>query len=300
MDLNLLRLFLAVAETTSFSAAARKLGLPKSSVSRGVASLENSLGTQLLHRTTRQVSLTTAGTALYDRAAPLMRSLDDAVGALPEREEEPSGELRITAPNDVGAVLLPEIITKFTARYPRIRLDVRLTNRPVDLVAEGFDVAIRAVAGRMADTSLVARKLTAIEIQFFASPSYLARRGTPRSLEELADHDWVLFRSWKMPPALAKAKGNARIVGDDMLFLRNSVIAGGGVGILPAFLAHADVTAGNLVRVVPRYTELSSTLIMLYPQTQHVPRKVTALRDFLLEALAARPLGGGRPPAGKG
>jgi molybdenum-dependent DNA-binding transcriptional regulator ModE len=122
----------AVAETGSFSEAARRLELPKSSVSRGVASLEAWVGAPLLHRTTRHVSLSTAGAALYERAAPLLASLKEAVGTLPEREEGPSGELRLTAPHDMGATFLPEVIARFTAPYPSVRVDCRLTNRNVD------------------------------------------------------------------------------------------------------------------------------------------------------------------------
>jgi DNA-binding transcriptional LysR family regulator len=290
MDLNLLGLFVAVAETGSFSEAARKLGLPKSSVSRGVASLEASVGAQLLHRTTRHVSLSTAGAALYERAAPLLASLKEAVGTLPEREEAPSGELRLTAPHDMGATFLPEVIARFTARYPSVRVDCRLTNRNVDLVAEGFDLALRASAAKLADSSLMVRRLGAIDVQLFASPTYLARRGTPRAPEDLAQHDFVAFRGLKYLSELGLVEKNARVLADDMLFLREAVKAGAGIAVLPTFLAQADVTSGQLVRVLPRYTQPSTALMMLYPRTQHVPRKVSAFRDFLLEFLKGRPL----------
>ncbi|QRK08198.1 LysR family transcriptional regulator [Archangium violaceum] len=290
MDLNLLGLFVAVAETGSFSAAARKLGLPKSSVSRGVASLEASVGAQLLHRTTRHVSLSTAGAALYERAAPLLASLREAVGTLPEREEAPSGKLRITAPNDMGATFLPEVIARFTARYPSVIVDCRLTNLNVDLVAEGFDLALRASGAKLADSSLMVRRLGTIDVQLFASPTYLARRGTPRTPEDLAHHDFVAFRGRKYLDELGLSEKNARVLADDMLFMREAVKAGVGIASLPTFLAQADVTSGQLVRVLPRYTQRSTTLVLLYPRTQHVPRKVSAFRDFLLDFLEGRPL----------
>ncbi len=290
MDLNLLGLFVAVAETGSFSEAARKLGLPKSSVSRGVASLEASVGAQLLHRTTRHVSLSTAGAALYERAAPLLASLKEAVGTLPEREEAPSGELRLTAPHDMGVTFLPEVVARFTARYPSVRVDCRLTNRNVDLVAEGYDLALRASGAKLADSSLMARRLGAIDVQLFASPTYLARRGTPRTPEDLAQHDFLAFRGLKYLSELGLSEKNARVLADDMLFLREVAKAGSGLAVLPTFLAQADVTSGQLVRVLPRYTQPSTTLVMLYPRTQHVPRKVSAFRDFLLEFLKGRPL----------
>ncbi|MCY1083222.1 LysR family transcriptional regulator [Archangium lansingense] len=290
MDLNLLGLFVAVAETGSFSEAARKLGLPKSSVSRGVVSLEASVGTQLLHRTTRHVSLSTAGAALYERAAPLLASLKEAVGSLPEREEAPSGELRLTAPHDMGATFLSEVIARFTARYPSVRVDCRLTNRNVDLVAEGFDLALRAAGTKLADSSLMVRRLGALDVQLFASPMYLARRGTPRTPEDLTEHDFVAFRGLKYLSELGISEKHARVLADDMLFIREAVKAGAGIAVLPTFLAQADVTSGQLVRVLPRYTQPSTTLVMLHPRAQHVPRKVSAFRDFLLEFLKGRPL----------
>jgi DNA-binding transcriptional LysR family regulator len=155
MDLDLLRFFVTVAETASFSVAARKLGVTKSSVSRGVAALEAALGAQLLHRTTRTVALSTAGSELYQRTAPALAAIRAALGSLPERDEHPSGILRITAPNDLGATLLSEVTVRFLARYPQVKVDVRLTNRKVDLVAEGFDLAVRAATGKLADSSLL-------------------------------------------------------------------------------------------------------------------------------------------------
>ena len=290
IDLERVALFLAVAEQASFSAAARSLDLPKSSVSRQVAALEAALGTQLLHRTTRRVSLSTAGEALYERAAPLVAALRSALGSLPEQEEQPSGELRITAPNDVGATLLGDIVPRFSARFPAVRVDLRLTNRTVDLVAEGFDLALRAAARPLRDSSLLMRKVGALEIQIFAAPAYLARRGTPRTLEDVAKHAFVLFHGFRTRPSLAAAAAAARIVGDDFSFVREALKAGGGLGLLPSFLAQPELASGQLVRVLPRFAESGGDLVLLHPRAKHVPRKVTAFRDFLLEYLVARPL----------
>lgn len=290
-DLHLLSLFITVAETASFSAAAKKLGLPKSSVSRGVAGLEEQLGTQLLHRTTRKVSLSTAGAALYERTAPLLASLKDAVGSLPENEQEPAGDLRITAPHDVSATVLADVIARFCARYPAVKVDVRATNQAVDLVAEGIDLALRAVGKTMEDSSLVRRKLASIEIGLFAAPDYVARRGMLRDLEEAAEHRWVLMRQWRTRPPFNKLAADVHVLGDDFFFLRQVIRNGGGIGVLPTFLAKDDLASGRLVRVMPKYAEVSGDFMLLYPQTQHVPRKVMAFRDFLLEYVQANPLG---------
>jgi DNA-binding transcriptional LysR family regulator len=299
MDLNLLTVFEAVARTSSFSAAAKELGIPKSSASRGVARLENELGLQLLFRTTRQVSLTEAGTALYDRVTPLLRSVKSALGELPEREETPSGTLKITAPVDLGVLFLAEVVTRYTARYPAVSADLHLTGRVVDLVAEGFDVALR-VAARLEDSSLIVRRAAPVLFHLFASPLYLARRGTPRSEEDLADHEWVAFRGGPQHirvtgPRQAPAGRAARIVCDDLLFVRDAVRSGAGIGLLPTFVAENDVVAGRLVRILPRYERPAGHLHIVTPAAKHVPRKVTAFRDLVLEMLKARPTvaGGG-------
>ena len=294
MDLDLLSTFEAVARTASFSAAARELGIPKSTVSRGVARLEADLGVPLLYRTTRHVSLSAAGTALYDRITPLLSSLRSALSEMPEREEQPSGELRVTAPVDLGALFLVEVVTRYTARYPAVSVDLHLSGRVVDLVAEGFDVALR-VATSLKDSTLIVRKAAPIVLRLYASPLYLARRGTPRSEADLAGHDQVVFRSGPQrlrvaPPGSRGAEGGAsgRIVCDDLLFVRDAVRTGAGLGLLPTFVAEPDVAAGALVRVLPRLERNAGTLHVVTPAARHVPRKVTAFRDLVLELVRTR------------
>ncbi len=293
MDLNLLPIFEAVARTGSFSVAARELQLPKSSVSRGIARLEAELGVQLIFRTTRHVSPSAAGTALYDRLAPLLGSVKVALGELPEREETPSGQLRVTAPVDLGVLFLAEVVTRYTARYPAVTVDLALTSRVVDLVGEGFDVALRA-ARALKDSTLVVRNAARLTSQLFASPIYLARRGTPKSEEDLAAHDWVVFGPLSRRPSLEGPGGplevapSARIRCDDLLFLRDALRAGAGLGLLPTFLADPDVSSGALVRVLPRHQQRAGNLYIVTPAAQHVPRKVIAFRDLVLEMLKVR------------
>jgi DNA-binding transcriptional LysR family regulator len=292
MDLNLLTVFEAVARTASFSAAARELGIPKSSASRAIARLEAELRAQLLLRTTRRVSPTEAGTALYDRVTPLLRSVKAALGEVPEREEGPSGTLKVTAPVDLGVLFLAEVLTRYAARYPAVSVDLQLTGRVVDLVGEGFDVALRAAA-RLEDSSLVTRRLAPIVLHVYASPLYLARRGTPRTEADLEAHDWVRFRPGPQRLRVA-ARGAppprpARIVSDDMLFVRDALRAGAGVGLLPTIVAAPDVLAGQLVRVLPRFERAAGHLHLVTPAAKHVPPKVTAFRDLVVEMLKARP-----------
>jgi len=295
LDLNALRIFVAVADAASFSAAGKRLGLPKWSVSRRVASLEAVVGVPLLHRTTRHVTLSPAGAALYERAAPLLSSLDQALSDLPERLGEPAGQLRVTAPIDLGATLLADAVTQFTARYPAVRVDMYLTSRVLDLAVEGFDIALRTGPERMKDSSLVIRAASPIAAKLFASPAYLARRGTPRVPGDLAAHDCVVFRGLPSlrldsPSGPATFEFRGRICSDDIFFVRQAVRAGAGIGLLPTFLAEHDVTARQLVRVLPRYRTLGYVYIVR-PATHEVPRRVKAFSDFLLAYLKSHPLG---------
>jgi len=293
-DLNHVAVFVAVAEAGSFTGAARALGVPKSSISRAIAGLEAELGVRLLHRTTRQVSLSTTGAALYERAAAPLSQLRSSLGELPDLEDEPSGDLRVTATADIATALLADVIARFTARYPGVRVDLWLTNRVVDLVAEGFDVAFRIWrSGRLRDSSMLAQKVMPLSIQLFASPSYLARRGAPRSPADLASHDWLEIRKsgplrLESGDAVETVVGKGRLVSDDMFFAREALRAGVGIGVLPAFLAEPDVVAGALVRVLPRWTVPTGALWMVSPSGRHVPKKVSAFRRFALEALKAR------------
>jgi DNA-binding transcriptional LysR family regulator len=263
-------------------------------VSRAVSRLEGELGVQLLFRTTRHVSPSAAGTALYDRLAPLLRSVKSALGELPEREEQPSGELRVTAPVDLGVLFLAQVVARYAARYPSVTVDLHLTGRVVDLVAEGFDVALR-VAAKLEDSTLVVRRAAPIVVQLFASPLYLARRGTPRSEADLAGHDWIRFHSGPQrlrlaaprDPVLAAAP-RARSACDDLLFVRDAARAGAGLALLPTFVAEPDLASGALVRVLPRYERQSGFLHIVTPAAKHVPRKVTAFRELVLELLKAR------------
>lgn len=288
LDLNLLPVFVAVAEAGSMSAAARALGWPKSSVSRGVAALEATLGVRLLHRSTRKVSLTTAGAAFYERARPLLASLREATGTLPEQEEEPSGELRVTASVDMGLTFVPGLVARFTARYPKVQVDVRLTNQLVDLIGEGFDVALR-ISQKLTDSSLVVQRLCALEIQLFAAPSYVARRGHPRGPADAAGHDWVAWRGVKLPAPLTMS-ARPRVIVDDVMLLHRMIREGAGIGVLPTFLAQPDVTAGELVRLLPRWSLQGGTLFFVHPHAGQVPRKVSAFREFVRAYLLERPI----------
>jgi DNA-binding transcriptional LysR family regulator len=287
-DYHLLAAFVAVAEEASFSKAARRLAVTKGTVSRAIARLEDTVGAELVHRNTHKVALSTAGTALYERTAPHLAALDRAVGTLPERSEQPSGELRMTAPHDFAAIVLPELVAQFMVRFPDVSFDIRVTNTRLDIIGERLDLAIRAAHGKLADSRLTARKLTVGSLAFYASPSYLARRGEPRAFGD-PKHEWVVMPgvlSFLRPP-----KGfRPRVVVDDMLTLRNFVRDGAGVGLLPRFVTETQVAEGRLQPLALGHGLGSASLMLVYPSSGQVPRKVAAFRDFLLERLKARPL----------
>ncbi|MFZ5896123.1 MAG: LysR family transcriptional regulator [Myxococcota bacterium] len=295
IDLNLVRAFAAVYDTGSFSSAASRLGVPRSSVSRAVAALEESLGVVLFHRTTRRVTSSEEGKLLFERCAASLQSLEAALHEMPESREAPSGTLRLTSTVDLGSSVLADVVTRYSARYPRVRVELHLTSSVVDLVRDGFDAAMRISSSKLRGSNLIARKLGTLSIGLYAAPSYLARRGAPRTPAELEDHDWVGFHGAPSGKLLmgnspSSMKRQARIVCDDMFFMREALKNGCGVGAMPSFLADPEVAAGTLQRVLPRWLANTGTIYLVYPASKHVPLRVTAFRDLLVETLRQRPL----------
>jgi DNA-binding transcriptional LysR family regulator len=280
-DVSLLSLFVAVAETGSFSKAAQQLGVTKGTVSRALARLESQLDAELVQRTTRFVGLTSAGAALYEKSAPHLMALRAAVSTLPDRQEQPAGRLKLTTLPDFAAMVLADVLARYASRYPAVAIELVVTGRQVDVVAEGFDVAIRA-AGKLRDSSsLTMRRLGVIQGGFYAAPSYVARRGMPRTVGE-EGHDWLLF-----PPLLRRlglpAGCRPRILADDMFFLREAARAGAGCTILSALLADPYVERGELVRVVPGFRPWGSAFVMLYRRKP--PARTRAFVEMLVDSL---------------
>jgi DNA-binding transcriptional LysR family regulator len=265
IDLQLLAVFSAVAEDSSFSKAAAKLGVAKGTVSRSIAQLEALLGVELLHRTTHHVSLSTAGAALHERTRGHLTALHSAVIDLPEREEAPSGLLRMTAAPDFGAIVLPSVVAAFSRRFPAVRFDIRLSGQPVDIVKDGYDLALRVATGPLKDSTLTVRRLGKGAAAFYAAPSYVARRGRPKQLGD-ERHTWVLHRAGIH---LLKLKAESvQFFVDDFLLARELLRDGVGVGILPTFVARAYVREGWLEEVpVSGASAMRGEIVMLYPSS---------------------------------
>jgi DNA-binding transcriptional LysR family regulator len=287
-DLNDIALFVKVIEKGGFAKAAREADLPTSTVSRAVARLEETLGSRLIHRTTRSVSPTEEGRALYERSAAPLQQLEAATRVGELGRGQPRGTLRLTAPPDLGTAFLADAIVDFTARYPTVSVDMVLSNRTVNLVEEGFDLALRA-GGKLGASSMVARKITTLEMQLFAAPSYIERHGVPTKLGELGKHALVLFRprdghaEWKLsgPDGSENVDVTGRIGCDDFNFVRSSALAGGGVALMPRLIVAHDLSAGRLLRVLPAYEMRGAALYLVYPSARQLPARVSAFRDFL-------------------
>lgn len=287
-----LGVFVHVVELASMSGAARRLGVPKSTVSRAIARLEDGLRVRLFQRTTRSLAATDAGRALYAEVLPHIEALRSAASLVARQNEAPCGPLRVTAPNDLATLLLADVVTRFRQRYPEVTVDLVATPRTVDLVAESVDLAIRA--GVLRDSSLVARKILTTDLWICAAPSYLARRGTPRTIAELAQHDAVVFRPkngrahWTFETRggeKASVDVTASISSDDYAFLTAAAVSGAGIALMPRFTADAELRAGRLVRVLPTFASQGGAVYVVHASSKHVPPKVAAFRDFLVESL---------------
>lgn len=295
LDLNALRLFVAVADAKNFSATAKKLGLTKWSVSRSISGLEKAMGVPLLHRTTRSITLSPAGTALYEHVAPLISSINHYVASeMTESLGEPAGEVRITAPHDLGFTFLADAISQFTAKYRAIRVNIFLTGHKSFTIGD-YDIALRLGPPKLKDSSLVVKFAGRMSAHFFASPAYLAEHGTPSVPDDLADHEWVVLRGYpplhiEGPDGPVFIKPHGRICADNEFFVLAAIRSGAGVGILTTFLAQNDIDAGRLVRVLPDYHTAVTHLYIVRPYTRQVPRRVTLLTNFLFEYIKAHPL----------
>jgi DNA-binding transcriptional LysR family regulator len=286
MDLNHAAHFVRVVDAGSFTAAAEDARASKSFVSRSVSRLEEELGVRLLHRTTRSLRLTPAGRAYYERAKSALEALDDAAEAVTEEGAEPRGVVRLTIASDVGGVV-SHTIAEFCRKHPKVRVDIVVSARALNLVEEGIDLAVRA--GRMHDSSLVAKKIGVSQACMFASPSYLKQRGTPRALRELVDHAFVLYRGVgnlrvEGPNGPERVELGGPISVDEMATLVGLVRAGAGIGFMPVEIA--KTAPRQLVPVLPKYALPGTTLSIVYPSARHLPHRVALLRDALHERLS--------------
>lgn len=280
-----------VAAAGSLAGAARRLAVPKSTVGRAVARIERELGVALVRRSARGPGLTEQGQQLASLAAPHVAALRDLTSFAARAAHEAYGTLRITAPPDFGALLLGPLIPTFTQRYPRVRVEVELTMRVVEMQREGFDLALRA-ARRLPASSLIARKLATVDLRLYAGAGYAALRELPKRTEALAEHDHVLLPgrdgrqvlTLEGPRGTTKVNVRSTVSCNDFVFARELISVGAGISTLPWFVARSELGTGRLVRVLPDHrVEGGINLYALHPPQVGPSPKLDLFWQFLFE-----------------
>ena len=294
LDLNDIALFVQVVRHGSFAEAGRRLGLPPNTVSRRIQQLETQLGTRLMQRSTRKLTLTSAGQAFHERCAGAVDGLVEAGQALITGSQEPGGLVRVAATADFFDFFPMEWVADFLAAHPRVRIDFVLSDAKADLIAEQIDVAFRG--GPLPDSGYVGRKLLGARTDgLVASPAYIAARGAPATLQDLAHHDCVTAphpsgrTTWRLagPDGVEEEVQVAgRFSGNTAQALRKATMAGLGIALLPPAMGRLDVEAGRLVPVLPQYRRTGHGLSVLYPSRRQLPPAVSAFIGLVMEKLS--------------
>jgi DNA-binding transcriptional LysR family regulator len=293
MDLNEIAVFTRVVQAGSFTAAAKLLGMPKSTVSRKVADLEERLDARLLQRTTRKLSLTDAGRMYFDHGVRIVAELEAAEAAVSSLQAKPRGLLRVTVgPN---ASWLGDIVADYMTRNPEVQIELLVTGRNVDLVEERFDVGLRA--GALADSSLVARKLGSVTWFLVAAPAYLKKHRRPRAPDDLKQHDCLLFGAGSTSVTVRLDRGDqsaqvaiaARLRVSDFDILGAAALAGLGIALVPAFQCIEGLRAHRLERVLPDWAAPSTPMHVVYPTARHLSAKVKSFVEYLQQRMAPPP-----------
>lgn len=286
VDLNNISIFVQVVQAGSFSGAARQLGLPKSTVSRRITTLEERLGTRLLQRTTRTLNLSEAGRIYLEHCKRILAEVEASERAMSSLHEQPRGLLRVTAPLRFG--FLAQAFAELLSRHPDLSVELVCSDRNLSIVDEGFDLAIRA--GALEDSSLIARKLGLARLVLVASPAYLRRYGAPEHPSELEDHAGLLFgvdkaKGWSFTQGQAQltVSPQPRLVANDFEVIQAAAVAGHGVAVLPEVLAAKGLQAETLRALLRSWSLPCTPLHVLYPSAEHLAPKVSALVNLLLE-----------------
>lgn len=294
-----LQAFVRTAERGSQSAAGRELGITPAMVGRTIRALEDRLGVRLLHRTTTRQSLTPAGAAFHAGAAAALDALDSAERAASEQQAEPQGVLRVNAPMSFGVRHLAPALAAFGAAHPRVRVELVLNDRVVDLVDEGYDMAVRI--GTLRDSRLVARRLAPCRMVLCASPGYLRRRGAPAVPDDLRAHDCLLYAytpggSWTLGGQVVPVSGP--LVANNGDALLHAALAGQGIIMQPTFIVGDALRGGGLVPLLPGWPARDLHAHAVYPAARNLSPKVRAFVDFLVERFGPAPWDALLPPPG--
>ncbi|MFW5926468.1 MAG: LysR family transcriptional regulator [Wenzhouxiangella sp.] len=287
-----MRTFCAVAESGSFSAAARRLQVTRSAVSKSIQKLEDTLQARLFHRTTRRISLTEAGEVYLQHARLALHAVDAAADAVASLTREPQGRIRATAPMSFGLTRLSDIIGDFLQQYPGLSIELCLDDGLIDLVGGGFDIAVRI--GNLPDSGMVARRIGEMPAVLVASPDYVAERGRPATPDELPAHDCLLYafrpgsHEWQFTRdgRAQSVRVSARYEVNSSIALRKAVLAGNGISRIPEYLVADDIETGRLVQLLSDYRMDNAPIQAVFPERGLIPRKTRLFADFLEAALA--------------
>ena len=286
VDLNDVALFVQVAEAGSFAEAARRAGVPSNTASRRIQQLEEQLGLRLFHRSTRKLTLTDAGEGFYARCAREVEALSSAAVELSEGSQMPSGKVRVAAAADFFNWFHMDWVNEFLEAYPKVRLEFILNDARADLVAEGIDVALRA--GKVSEPTLVARRLGSNRAFMVASPAYIAARGVPASVDDLALHDCLAVPPptgrtiWRLegPDGPTEVQVMGRFYANAAHVLLKASLAGLGIVLLPEMMIAAHLSSGELVQVLPDHVVKGLDIYLVYLSRRQLPRAVSAFIEF--------------------
>ncbi|WP_321959178.1 LysR family transcriptional regulator [Burkholderia cenocepacia] len=289
IDLNQVVVFVRVIQSGSLSEAARRLNLPKSTVSRKISDLEERIGERLIQRTTRKLSLTEAGRVLFERVGPAMSDIEEAESAVVGMRGTPRGVLRVAAPMSFRP--LRPIIAEYLIRHPDVAVELVCSDRQIDLVEERFDVAIRA--GALVDSTLVARKLGTAKFMLVATPEYCERHGVPKTPAELTNHACIALGGKATPNVWPLESGSKRVevritprlTVNDIEIVREAALAGVGIAWLPKVLCADELSGGRLLHVLVDWSWGDIPIYALYPTRRHLSPKVVAFIDLLAERI---------------
>lgn len=290
-QLKSMQVFAKVVETGAFITAAEALGISRPMASKHVQRLEDQLGVRLLNRTTRRVSLTEAGQSFYLRCQSIFSSVDEAFSEASNLQAEPKGRLRVNAPLSFGRDYLTRAIADFQDTYKLVEIDLTLNDRMVDIVDEGYDLAIRI--GKLVDSTLIARRLAPCQMLVCASPAYLEQYGTPQHPSDLKQHNCLIYtqssfeRSWTLGDTKVEVSGDLRCNFGEALTA--AAIAGRGIALEPSFTVARHIKSGNLVQLLPDHPVQSFNVYAVYPQARLLPQKVRVFIDHLVHAFGPAP-----------
>ncbi|MBY5863914.1 LysR family transcriptional regulator [Rhizobium leguminosarum] len=292
-NLNDILIFMAVVDAGSFIAGGQAVGLSRSAAGKAVTRLEDRLGARLLNRTTRTLSLTDEGRMFYERGLQILVSVDEAEASVAGQNSTPRGVLRLTVPDAFGRLVVLPLLEKYLRAWPDIQVEVNFTDRLADIVEEGFDLAIR-VGATATDTRLVSRVIATYKARLCASPSYLAERGEPGDIEDLAVHDCLIFagrnqrQGWRFRGeggSWIKAQGRSRLRLDSGEAIRDAALAGLGIALLPDFLVTDDLAAGRLRQILADFETDDAKIVTLYPDKRLLEPRVRRFIDLMVEEL---------------